>query len=150
MVCYADDTIILAKAIKPADAVKKVRLATAMITNQITKLSLKIAPKKTDAMWFHRKLRIIPPLPQGVEILGDLMPINRSLKYLDVVLDDRLSFKEHFAYTETKANLMMRALWRIMPNMRGPDEAKRSLYAHAVQSVLLYAAPVWVERLESL
>lgn len=30
-----------------------------------------------------------------------------------------------------------------MPNLRGPGEAKRRLYANCVHSVILYAAPVW-------
>lgn len=33
-----------------------------------------------------------------------------------------------------------------MPNLRGPDETKRRLYAHVIHSVLLYAAPVWAEK----
>lgn len=34
-----------------------------------------------------------------------------------------------------------------MPNLRGPSEKKRRLYASVVESVALYGAPVWAEAL---
>lgn len=36
-----------------------------------------------------------------------------------------------------------------MPNLRGPDERKRRLYAIVMTSVMTYAAPVWGEALSS-
>lgn len=33
-----------------------------------------------------------------------------------------------------------------MPNLRGPGETKRQLYAKVLHSVMLYAAPVWYDR----
>lgn len=33
-----------------------------------------------------------------------------------------------------------------MPNLRGPGESRRRLYATVVQSVLYYGAPIWAER----
>lgn len=34
-----------------------------------------------------------------------------------------------------------------MPNLRGPTEKKRRLYANALASVVLYGAPVWASSL---
>lgn len=42
-----------------------------------------------------------------------------------------------------------RSLGRLMPNLRGPKETKRKLYANVVLSILLYAAPVWCDALTS-
>lgn len=36
-----------------------------------------------------------------------------------------------------------------MPNLRGPGEAKRRLYANVVLSVILYATPIWCDALKA-
>lgn len=39
----------------------------------------------------------------------------------------------------------MRALDRLMSNLRGPSMKKRSLYAHVIIFVALYAVPLWAD-----
>ncbi|KMQ83944.1 reverse transcriptase [Lasius niger] len=34
-----------------------------------------------------------------------------------------------------------------MPNLRGPDERRRRLFANVISSILLYGAPVWRDEL---
>ncbi|EFN70484.1 hypothetical protein EAG_06200, partial [Camponotus floridanus] len=63
--------------------------------------------------------------------------------------DERLNFTEHFTQVSAKAGRVTGALCRIMPNLRGPGEAKRRLYVNVVLSVILYAAPVWSEALRT-
>lgn len=60
-----------------------------------------------------------------------------------MVVDRKLSFEEHFDYIEGKTNRISAELGRILPNLRGPREVKRKLYANVVASVVLYAASVW-------
>lgn len=72
------------------------------------------------------------------------------MKYFGVLLDGRLKFMEHFKYAAQKATKITRALCKLMPNLRGPTEAKRRLYAaEVVLSVVLYGAPIWSEELEA-
>ncbi|KMQ90925.1 reverse transcriptase [Lasius niger] len=52
-------------------------------------------------------------------------------------------------YVESKAAKVSRALFRLMPNLRGPYEDKRRLYASVLTSVVTYAAPVWCDALSS-
>lgn len=56
-----------------------------------------------------------------------------------------MDFKEHFKYVQEKAEKVKRALCKLMPNIRGPHESKRRLYAHVVQSVVMYGATIWYE-----
>ena len=67
----------------------------------------------------------------------------KSIKYLGVQLNRRLSFGEHMKITTTKAIQCGAALTLLMSNIGGPREAKRRLVASVVNSKLLYAAPVW-------
>lgn len=60
-------------------------------------------------------------------------------------MDEKLNFKEHFRYVQDKVEKVKRALCKLMPNLRGPHENKRRLYAYVVQSVVMYGAPIWYE-----
>lgn len=52
-----------------------------------------------------------------------------AIKYFGVMIDSRWSFREHLDYVLEKLGRVTRALDRLMPNMRGPGERKRRLYA---------------------
>ena len=71
----------------------------------------------------------------------------KSIKYLGVQLDRRLSFGEHLHIGTAKAIQCGAALTRLMPNIGGPRETKRKLLAGVVNSKLLYAALVWTSAL---
>lgn len=82
-----------------------------------------------------------------VKVGNARIQLRDSMKYLGVMLDSRWTFKCHFQYVENKLATVTRALSRLMPNLRGPGEKKRRLYAGVLTSVAMYAAPVWCEAL---
>lgn len=71
------------------------------------------------------------------------MSATSSIKYLGILIDVNWLFLHHFRYIEEKANKVVRTLNKLMPNLRGPDERRRGLFANVVMSVILYGAPVW-------
>ena len=73
----------------------------------------------------------------------------RSIKYMGVQLDRRLSFGEHQQIATAKAIQCGANLTRLMPKIGGPREAKRRLVASVVLSRLLYATPVWENALQN-
>ena len=82
-------------------------------------------------------------------MVGEQNIVSRSLiRYLGVILDARLNFKEHIKIASRKATLVNRALSKIMPNIGGLRQIKRRLLATVVSSVLMYATPVWAHSLE--
>ena len=72
----------------------------------------------------------------------------KSIRYMGVQLNRRLSFGEHLQIATAKAIQCGAALTRLMPNIGGPREAKRRQVASVVNSKLLYAAPVWAKALQ--
>lgn len=64
-------------------------------------------------------------------------------------MDGSWNFRTHFRYIENKASKVVRALSRLMPNLRGPGERKRQLFAKVLTSVVIYASPVWGEAFSS-
>ena len=105
-----------------------------------------MALEKTEALLVTDRISFY--LPRIV--LGKLeVQWSRSLKYLGVQLDQRLSFGEHLRIATAKAIGCEANMARLMPNIDGPREAKRRLVASVVHSKLLYAAPVWASAIKS-
>jgi hypothetical protein len=67
----------------------------------------------------------------------------RDIRYLGVQLDTRLSFGAHVGKVAASARKAAVALGRLMPNVGGPSQSKRSLLMSVVHSRLLYGAPTW-------
>lgn len=85
--------------------------------------------------------------PVLVRVNREYIRTTESMKYLGVILDSRLNYNEHFSYIGEKMAKVSRALSRLIPNVKGPSEAKRRLYATVLGSVALYGAPVWYQAL---
>ncbi|KMQ88059.1 reverse transcriptase [Lasius niger] len=141
IICYADDTLI----VSTGKDRRHVRLRTSMllikVIKRISELGLKVSTEKTEAMLFHGKeVKVFPRHITVGEAPIDLAP---SIKYLGILIDVHWTFSHHFRYIEEKANRVIRALNWLMPNLKGPDERRRRLFANVIMSVILYGAPVW-------
>ena len=107
---------------------------------------LKMAPEKTEALMVTDRRSFKYPRI----VLGEhKIEWKKSIKYLDVQLDRRLSFGEHLQTATAKAIQCGGALTQLMPNIGGPREAKRRLVASVVNSKRLYAAPIWTSALNN-
>ena len=83
--------------------------------------------------------------------IGDCVVVSKpSIRYLDVMIDSRLSFGEHVKVTCEKAVRASASLSRIMPNIGGPRQDRRVLLSTAISSIMLYAVPTWSIALETM
>lgn len=144
MVVYADDILLIIEERSLAGLTLSADIAIAVLERRIRKLSLELAPMKTEAVIFSRKTAIIKAY---INVCRHRIIIKNEMKYLGVILDSRLSFKEHLKMTIKRAGDMLRMLFSIMKNTSGPSSIKRKLYASVVNSVILYAAPVWANKI---
>ncbi|XP_025155947.1 uncharacterized protein LOC112588879 [Harpegnathos saltator] len=132
--------MLLVSGRDPETTCIKASMYVARVTRRIELLGLDIAEteaallcgKATDGLCVH--------------INGTEVPVTNAIKSLGVILDRGLTFKRHLCYVEEKADRVLRALWRLLPNLKGPGEAKRRLYVNIIHSVMLYAAPVWADQ----
>ncbi|KMQ88053.1 reverse transcriptase, partial [Lasius niger] len=140
ILCYADDTLIVVTDRNRKFLCTKAGILVASIIRKINKLGLSVAREKTEAILFHGKNSDPENLPRFI-MVGDT-PINfvPSIKYLGAYIDVSWTFSDHFRYIEDKTNRVIRALNRLMPNLRGPDERRRRLFANVIMSVMLYGA----------
>lgn len=102
---------------------------------------LELAPEKTEVILFKGHLRWVKFTDFW---LGDteLLP-QRLVRYLGIYLDDQNTFGVHVQRVCEKAERQAGTLHRLMPNIAGMGSRRRLLYLHVIQSILLYAAPVW-------
>ena len=69
---------------------------------------------------------------------GTRIELKRAIKYLGVIIDDRLNLRE----ISEKASVTRGALARMMPNIGGPGPFKRRIISAIVTSIMLYACPI--------
>ena len=66
-----------------------------------------------------------------------------SLKYLGVIIDSKLTFKEHINYITEKCSKLIFALFRSAKiNWGLRYNALKTIYTGAILSLLLYGAPI--------
>lgn len=137
---FADDLAILVSADDRDALERRTNEALREVDTWLITHKLSLAPEKTEAILLkgHRNKQEIKFKVQNEEIRP-----GRKLKYLGVMLDVQGTFGEHVRMACDKAESRAAALSRLLPNIRGPGSTKRLLLYNVVQSILLYAAPVW-------
>jgi len=107
---------------------------------------LELAHHKTEVVILSRRRAFVPP---RLSIGGHPITLYSKIRYLGVILDKNLTFAPHVDTATKKASHMAAALARLMPNVNGPSQCKRRLLATVVESQLLYAAPVWCDKVSA-
>nr|XP_026487868.1 uncharacterized protein LOC113394685 [Vanessa tameamea] len=123
-------------------------LGVEIVVAKICELGLRIAPHKTEALWFQQwPVGWEPPRSQIIRVGDSNVQVARYMKYLGLVLDGHWSFEEHFKLLAPRIEKAVGAMHRLLPFLGGPREEVRRLYAGVVRSMALYGAPVWSHRL---
>lgn len=139
VICFADDTLVLLIA-RDLDTLNEyIASDLRNVFKAINDLGLRLSENKTNIMLYGGRNKDLPTIRIG----NTMIKSARHMKYLGVILDSKWNFYQHFLYARDKASKVMRALERLMPNLRGPGQNKRRLYAEVILSILLYASPLW-------
>lgn len=145
IICYADDTLVVAKGGDVA-AVRTINQGLEAAVRGISALRLSVVPEKTETIVFRsRRCR----LPAAVTIRVGSVEVapGPSITYLGIVLDEFWSFVNHFHCMCEKGRRVVSALSGILPNLGGSPEKRRMLYLLVLHAVLLYGASIWADRL---
>jgi len=145
VICFADDTMILAVGKTVAETRSRANNQVEIIVRRIETLGLRLAEEKTEAVLFYGKVK--PDISPVIRVGRTYVSMSKSMRYLGVILDSGMTFLPHFSYIRNKVAGVIRALARLMPNLRGPGERKRRSYALIVESIVLYGAPIWGQAL---
>jgi len=115
--------------VKRSDACDKASIQTERTIDKIKDLQLQVAIDKTEVVAFYKKWGR-PPNKASIQVGNVEIPIKSSFKYLGIIFDSKLTFREHFQYVDQKISKVNRALFRLLPNLRGPHESKRKLHQY--------------------
>lgn len=145
IVCFADDTALVISAMDDEELQNKANMAIDILREEIREKQLELAPEKTEAVILYggRKLRNMQFRVGNVDI-----HTKESVKYLGVTVGRNGEMREHIKAAAKKAEKAVIALERLMPNIDGPKSSKRRLLNSVVNSMILYAAPVWAKEIQ--
>lgn len=139
VICYADDTLLVARGKDWSRAAILAKVGMTLLVDRIERLGLRVALRKTEAVWFHGPRRRPPPEYIHLSFRGVRVEAKPSIKYLGLILDSRWSFRPHFDHLSPKIMGAAASLGRLLPNLGGP----RRLYMGVVRSMAMYGAPIW-------
>ena len=143
-IMFADDTNLFFEQ-------TDLRILVSMVTNKLKKIyewfnanKLSLNADKTKYSLFHKPSKTdgLPLLLLKVLINDKEMERVGSIKFLGVLLDEHLSWKEHIRYTENKIAKNIGLLYRAKPFL-----GKHSLltqYYSCIHTYLNYANLIWV------
>ncbi|KAL7307243.1 hypothetical protein TKK_0000964 [Trichogramma kaykai] len=115
---FADDITVVAVAKHLWQIEHDLNAAILQVRGALQALSLQTADHKTEALLITSRKK-------------------------EETITITLKFDHHLQTVSAKAASVIGALTRIMPNSGGPRSSRRKLYAHFVDSILLYGAPIW-------
>lgn len=143
LVGFEDDIALVIKASDIKSLDERANVCLRKIDQWLQDHYLDLAPGKTEAVLFRCPRNV--PTKTNFCLRGQIIQPKKTVKYLGVYLNWQRTFGTHVTEVCLKAGDRAARLSRMLPNIGGPSEIKRRLLVGVVQSIILYAAPIWVE-----
>jgi Reverse transcriptase (RNA-dependent DNA polymerase) len=141
---YADDTAIFSSATYGETITDSLQEHTDSLINFFGDWKIKINPSKTEAIFFTRRraLRFLPDTQLNVN--GSSVPWSSKVKYLGLILDKKLLFKNHIENILHKNSKLIKIYYPfINRKSRLNKTVKLTLFKTIFRAAMLYASPAW-------
>jgi hypothetical protein len=145
---FADDLLIAVKADTTKEAENFANIEISKITKWAEDNKITFNEQKSKVMVVTRRKR---REKTDVSIYLNNRPLEllNSIKYLGVILDSKLNFREHIISTSKKCTTLIHTLSKSAKQYWGLQHgAPKTFYKGAILPLLLYDAPVWIKAME--
>uniref|UniRef100_A0A8C6TJ76 Reverse transcriptase domain-containing protein n=1 Tax=Neogobius melanostomus TaxID=47308 RepID=A0A8C6TJ76_9GOBI len=136
---YADDAVIFTNAKSNSEVSEKLTSAMCCIDEWLSKSCLLLNSKKTVCMFFSK--RPTARTSSNVFIKGEELQIVDKFKYLGVILDSTLSFKNHVKHMCKIVNFNLRNFRQIRTSL--PENAAKMFLHCMIFSHIEYCITNW-------
>ena len=140
---FADDTALFSSSRFAKTIIKALEKTAKELQRYFNKWKIKLNESKTQAIFFtRRRTKQIPRRPFHMNN-ADVEWEASTVKYLGLVLDKRLTFKNHTELAISKATKAFRILYSLFNRQSKLNVyCKVLLYKVTIRPILMYAAPV--------
>lgn len=141
---FADDTSILSSDLYSTNIINNLESALVEISKYFTKWKILVNPEKTKAIYFTRKRKSCY-VPQNALIYNNQdIPWQETVKYLGVILDTKLNYKNHIPYIVDKINKVTHILYPLINRKSDLSiENKKIIIKTIFHPIMFYCTPVW-------
>lgn len=146
LVGYADDIAAVIEARNTEEAQRRLTQVMIRTKNWLDSHGLQLASQKTELLLLTRK-----HIPTEIDMRFDDVVIRttKSLKYLGIRLDPKLTYMNQIKHAANKAGKITAQLSRLMANIGGPLPSRRKLLMETCTSILLYGSEIWANTLRT-
>lgn len=141
---FADDVALVAVAKDSLALGQQLSVAAETVKKWLTDVGLHLAIHKSEALVITNKRK---HNNMTLNIDGDQIEAGKSLKYLGLQIDAKLNFTLHAKSVAAKASKVVQNISKILPNISMAKPRKRRLIGSVAQSILLYGAPNWADKM---
>ncbi|GBP75629.1 Retrovirus-related Pol polyprotein from type-1 retrotransposable element R1 [Eumeta japonica] len=146
LVAYADDVAVVIVAKHLDEICRLFDITFEQVNRWMDTVNLQLAKHKTEAVLITSR-KVVEIITLRV---GDLEITSQPhIRYLRVMLDARLNFKQQVEHVIARASAVVTSLARLMPNVGGPKETRRLLLSSVVTSALTYGISIWADALDT-
>ena len=113
----------------------KTNIEISKVRAQFDEAGLTLAAHKTETVLISG-LKIVEKVE--VTVRGTRIERKRAIKYLRVIIEDRLNFKKHVIFIGEKASVTQGEPTRVIPNIEEPNLFKKTIISRVVMPIMLY------------
>ncbi|GFS67468.1 RNA-directed DNA polymerase from mobile element jockey [Trichonephila clavipes] len=136
---YADDTAILSRHRNLDTLVENINEHLAHLETWFSVWKIALNSSKTEAVFFSKR----KPPPE-ITLQNQRIPWSQHTKYLGVIVDKNLTFRQHITYIRDKFKNTTRKLYSLICRKSQLNRHNKLLiYTLIMKPLLTYASPVW-------
>ena len=144
---YADDALQLSTSLCLDTALMRAQQAIRLAEKWARKVGVQFSPEKTAVIIFTKK-RGKPN--KKLKLYGKEVDYVKSTKYLGVIFDEKLTFKEHLEDKIKNAKKALHIAKKAFSKNWGPDPKKiKYLYTGIIRPAITYGSLIWHRAVET-